>query len=341
MSLSKDEKERLVIDLYKKGKTRAEIAHATNLTFKTIQTIIAQYEDSLPSRLPSKSSQALTMFKDGLDPLSVAIQLNLPAETAESYYLDFKRLNGLFNFGKIYTDIKESLTDFIAFYNEVKSRDITVDNVKQAISVSIRLPRIQYDHAKLSYELQQMQYSLPHARQELQQLNDQLPLLRGATISENSKLQSVCQQVERMSEKYTRLVQTIGWLKGNKDYQDGKQIIESVVGDVVKNNNLIIGFAIGAVLSALENHATPDSRPYVSGFTDELINTVNKSASLMFDEILTYIHGRIIEHTFAELGKTNPVPASEYSLEITETEESLLEMVLKNRKLSEHEIERS
>ncbi len=275
----------------------------------------------------------LTKLKEGLDPLSVAIELDLPAEIAEAYYLAFKRLIGLSNFAKIYTDIGKSLTDFITFYNDVKSRDITVDNVKEAISVSNQLPRIQDDHAKLSYELQQIHQSLPQARQELQQLNAQLALLRGATISENSKLQYAYQNVHNLNEEYARLVRAIGRIKGNKDYQDCKQLIESVVGNIVNNHNLIIAITITVVLSALESHATPESRPYVSGFSNDLINKTNKSALLKMDEIQTSFHVRLLEQTFAELGKENPMIILERSLEITERQRSQLDMVLKNRNI--------
>lgn len=136
-----------------------------------------------------------------------------------------------------------------------------------------------------------------------------------------------------MNEEYKRIVQTIEWTKGNKNYQDCKQLVESVVSSIVKNENLIIGSAIGAVLTALENHATPESRPYVSGFSNDLINRASKSAHLIMDEIQTSIHVRLLEQTFAELGKENPMIILERSLEITERQRSQLVMVLKNRNI--------
>ncbi len=84
------------------------------------------------------------------------------------------------------------------------------------------------------------------------------------------------------------------------------------------------------VLNTLESHATPESRPYVSGFSNDLIDKTNNSALLKLDEILTSFHLRLLEQTFAELGKENPMITLERSLEITERQRSQLDIVLKN-----------
>jgi transposase len=86
--LTKKDRIKLVIDMYKEGATRPEIASATNFNFGTIKKIIDDYEESIADKNPSKRSQAFGLYK----PLSVAIKLDIPADEAEKYYQDYVRL---------------------------------------------------------------------------------------------------------------------------------------------------------------------------------------------------------------------------------------------------------
>lgn len=331
MSLSKDEKERLVIDLYKKDKTRPEIARIVKMSFKRIQYIIKRYEDSLPSGLQSKCSQALTLFSRGLEPLSVAIQLDISPATAKSYYLDYKGLVGLYSFANIYADVGESLPDFISLYKEVRSRNITVDNVKEAISASMRLPGILEQLARASVELQQKQIYLLQAREAQQQLNSQYEVSRQLVISETSKLTSISQQVQIMNDKYSNLISVIERLKIGRPYQEFKQLIEWAALSVIKNHGLIIAIALAAVVKALGDEEIINSQKNVKLDTSDLADRLVESANLIFDGIFTGIRECILHRTMESLNIPIPTTISENWEHITELEKIQAERMLKSQ----------
>jgi hypothetical protein len=331
MTLSKDDKERLVIDLYKKDKTRPEIARIVKMSFSRIQFIIKRYEDSLPSKTQSKCSQALALFSEGLKPLSVAIQLDIPPATAESHYLDYKRLVGLSGFANLYADVGESLVDFISFYKEVRLRNITIDNVKEAISASMRLPGILEQLARASVELQQKQIYLLQAREAQQQLNSQYEVSRQLVISETSKLTSISQQVQIMNDKYSNLNSVIERLKIRRPYQEFKQLIEWAALSVIKNHGLIIAIAFAAVVKALGDEEILNSQKNVKLDTSDLADRLVESANLIFDGIFTGIRESILHRTMESLNIPIPTTISENWEHITELEKIQAERMLKSQ----------
>jgi hypothetical protein len=82
--LTKKDRIKLVIDMYKEGATRPEIARSTHFNFGIIKKIIDDYEGSKVDKNPSKRSHAYTLYESHYKPLSVAIKLDIPADEAEN-----------------------------------------------------------------------------------------------------------------------------------------------------------------------------------------------------------------------------------------------------------------
>lgn len=61
--MTKKDRIKLVIDMYKEGATRPEIASATNFNFGTIKKIIDDYEESIADKNPSKRSRAFGLYE--------------------------------------------------------------------------------------------------------------------------------------------------------------------------------------------------------------------------------------------------------------------------------------
>jgi hypothetical protein len=331
MSLSKAEKELLVIDLYKEDKTRPEIARIVKMSFKRIQFIIKRYEDSLPSGLQSKCSQALTLFSRGLAPLSVAIQLDISPAAAKSYYLDYKGLVGLYSLANIYADVGDSLPDFISLYKEIRLRNITINNVKDATSAAIMLPDILKQVANSSAELQNVQFCLQQAKEALLQLNGQYEVSRQLVISKTSELNSLTEQVRIMDDNYSNLNSVIEKLKTGRPYQQFKQIIEWAAVSVIKKQGLIIAIVFAAVVKALLNDEILNSQKNLKLDTSDLTDRLVKSANLILDGIFRGIRESILHRIINSLNIPTPTTMSESCEHITELEKIEAERMLKSR----------
>ena len=94
--LNKQEKEKLVIRLYKEGKTIRQIASEARISFTDIGKIIRKINgdgnddiSSTEMRGKSKATQAMNLFLHGKRPVEVAIELDLSANEIEEMQQEF------------------------------------------------------------------------------------------------------------------------------------------------------------------------------------------------------------------------------------------------------------
>ncbi len=78
MGLTKEEKERLAIDLHNQGKSMCAIAEEVKISFKDIRVILNKaYKAQEEEQEASISSQAYKLFSKGKRQAEVAVALNL------------------------------------------------------------------------------------------------------------------------------------------------------------------------------------------------------------------------------------------------------------------------
>jgi transcriptional regulator len=91
MPLSRQQRERFVLELYNQGKSTREIAQEARMSFSAIGAILKKAtEENETSKEQtekmSQAAQAYKLFSDGKSPVDVAIELNLrQAEVTELY----------------------------------------------------------------------------------------------------------------------------------------------------------------------------------------------------------------------------------------------------------------
>jgi hypothetical protein len=95
--LNKHQKKALVIEFYKQGKTRRQIAEVVHMSFKDIADIINGYtgEDKKQVNKPEKSkdSRAFELFLQGKQSVEVAIELDMSADEVEELHVQYWRLS--------------------------------------------------------------------------------------------------------------------------------------------------------------------------------------------------------------------------------------------------------
>ena len=107
MSISREEKEKLVIDHYfNQDKTFRYIAEHLRLSFTSISQIVKKHQDEIDGKSNntitteknrtqlSQSSKAYKMFSEGKTNVKVAIKLDLPQNQVTQLRLEYWRLIG-------------------------------------------------------------------------------------------------------------------------------------------------------------------------------------------------------------------------------------------------------
>jgi transposase len=135
MSISREEKEKLVVDLYfNQGKTFRYIAQYLRLSFTYISRIVKKHQDEIDgknsnnntkttekSRPPqlSLSSQAYKLFSKGKTNVQVAIKLDLPQEQITQFRTEYWRLQDQDNLESLYKLAKYKVSVLWKIYKEL------------------------------------------------------------------------------------------------------------------------------------------------------------------------------------------------------------------------------
>ena len=150
MLLNKYEKRNLIIKLHEEGKTIREIAHEAHASPRDISLTIKDYERKkekeikLKSQIKkpkskSKQSKAFDLLLKGKSPTEISIELDMDYDQMEKIYLDFWRLQRLYELYKIYSKNKNELINIIKLNSILKDNDINENQVNYTIKNANRL----------------------------------------------------------------------------------------------------------------------------------------------------------------------------------------------------------
>ncbi|MCC2647214.1 MAG: hypothetical protein K0R16_17 [Nitrososphaeraceae archaeon] len=161
--LTRQERERLVLELYNQGKTYREISKQARISPRDIGVILnkvieekteaskeqqdndkaEQYQEQQQRQL-SLSAQAYKLFSDRKTPLEVAIALNLKESEATKFYKEYWKLKRLHNLNMVYEETKGDIEPFLKLYRLSKAAGMSVRHVTNLLKIAnTDLPDIQ------------------------------------------------------------------------------------------------------------------------------------------------------------------------------------------------------
>src|SRR5215207_5248364 len=215
MVLTRQEKEKLILDLYNEGKTYKQIAETARVSPRDLKPVLEKAEKEREKELgintqegnngstgnqnqtqkTSISSQAYRLFSGGKTPLDVAIELNLKEPEATKYYRQYWKLRQLHNLYLIYEEIGDDIIHVVKLHRKMRAAGI---GVEQAINL-IRIAN----------------NDLPAVEQKYQKLKRDVNLLESKKFGEYRTLNDLHDQIDR-SERMLK------WLKTSYEEEEAK-----------------------------------------------------------------------------------------------------------------------
>ena len=150
MVLTREEKERLVLDLYNQGTPIRVIAKEAGMSFRDIGAILNKaIEEKEASKEQaekvSQSTQAYKLFSEGKSPVQVAIALNLQEPEVAKFYVEYWRLVQHHSLSRIYQEIKDDIGYFVKLYTLAKVARMAVKQVVNLLEIANNdLPIVEY-----------------------------------------------------------------------------------------------------------------------------------------------------------------------------------------------------
>jgi hypothetical protein len=119
--------EERIVRMRREGKNMKEISKIVHKNYTFIGAVLRK---RFPEEYPDKNTmnqetQALELFSKSKTPTWVAIKLGWNFEQTEKAYLDFWRLERLYELYRIYLEHKANLKLFLRFLKQLKNRKIT------------------------------------------------------------------------------------------------------------------------------------------------------------------------------------------------------------------------
>jgi len=251
--LTRQEKERLVIDLYNQGKTIRDIAKELRMSFRDIGSILKkasgemeENQDKEQSSLLSPSAQAYSLFSKGKEPIEVAIALDLTESETTKYYEEYWNLKQMHELRMVYEEIGGDTVHFLKLYRLSKAAHMNPEHVVNLLQMSNEyLPLLEQKYKRLTKEID----FLESEKQKSEQIGSQVRILART-------LEDYNQQIKELHRKKIRLEGLVEEFENNKIYKKIRQTTEEEVNNTLSKRKDLLQLAVSSVIESIRRNPT-------------------------------------------------------------------------------------
>jgi len=274
-TITRQERERHVLDLYKQGKTIREIAKEVRMSFRDIgailnkavgektegsKEVIKQQDnndiDKNQQQHPSLSTQAYKHFSNGKTPLDVAIELDLRESEATKFYKEYWKLKQLHNLNMVYEETKGDIGPFLNLYRLSKAAGMSLQQVVHLLKIANNnLPEIQLRYERLKGEVNTLEFNKQQSHRTMAYLNNQIETQRNALTSYRISCIGERRKIEHLHNEQIRIENLVSIFKSNnEEHLKIKQTVEEKVKSVLTDSKLLLQLALASVIEALRRN---------------------------------------------------------------------------------------
>src|SRR5918999_5082139 len=235
--LTRQERERLVLDLYNQGKTYREISKEARISPRDIRIILNKVIEEKKSERSkeqqnnddaeknqnqeqhlSLSSQAYKLFSDRKTPLEVAITLNLRESEATKFYKEYWKLKQLHNLNMVYEETKGDIEPFLKLHKLVKAKGMSPKQVVHSLAIANNdLSSIEEQIKRLRNEISALQFQKRIDERNLYQLNNQIASTTKLLDSFRISCERERREIENLCNEKAKLEAIITQFKNNNE----------------------------------------------------------------------------------------------------------------------------
>jgi transposase len=200
MSITRQDRQKLVLDLYKQGKNIREIAQEARMSFRDIGTILnkadegreqnnndddiknkKQQQEQEQQEQLSLSTQAYKLFSEGKTPIEVAVALNARESEITRFYKEYCKLGHMHDLNIVYEELKGDIIPFLKLYRSTRATGMSEEHVVNLLRIANddnNLPAVERKYEKLKQEVNALENRKLNLNNNLQDLKNQISTLR-------------------------------------------------------------------------------------------------------------------------------------------------------------------
>jgi hypothetical protein len=244
--LSRQEKERLVVDLYNQGKTIRDIAKDLRMSFRDIGAILKksgerEEEENEEKQLLSPSTKAYQLFSKSKTPLQVAVALDLTESETAKYYEEFLNLKQMNELRMVYNEIGSDILHFLKLYRLSKVVHMNPEHVVKLLQIANEyLPVLEMKYKRLTKEIDSLEF-------EKQKSRDLGNKVKGLTeVSQKYR-----EDIKNLDKEKTRLETLVKIFENSSEYKKIRQATEEVVTNSLLKRKDHLKLAVSCVIEAI------------------------------------------------------------------------------------------
>src|SRR5918999_3157929 len=263
MVLTRQERERLVLDLYNnQGKNTRQIAQELRMSFGDIGAILKKAKEEKEASKDqvekiSLSTQAYKLFSEGKSPLEVAIELKIKADEVNEYHKEYLKLVHRDNLNQIYEEIGDNdIESFVKLYKSAKDAGMNAQHVVKLLAIANNyLPSVEHRYEVLIRKVGPLELSKQNSAIESRQLSDLITDLRNTSESYHCSLQEEALELSRLRIQKKKLEAIIEGIQNNdRYYLRIKHTAQLGVEGILRNNRELLKLALVSITESIRNN---------------------------------------------------------------------------------------
>lgn len=279
MILTRQEKKKLVLDIYNQGKTYREIAKEARMCPRDIGVIVNNAvkeqelkteqendnetqdmnkptEKKLDEQDLSLSTRAYKLFSKGKVPLEVAVALNLGEVEVTRYfkeYLKLKQLHGLYS---AYEEIEGEIEPFLKLYELSKAEDMSTKQVVTLLEIANNdLPALEYRYNRLKKEADQIEYTNANSNRNLHNITSQIITSSQILDSYNVTCEQLRMKIDCLRNEKMGLQKMVRRFKrNNEEYLKIKKTVDQEVNRFLLEGKELLSLALYSLMEAMRRN---------------------------------------------------------------------------------------
>lgn len=248
--LTRQDKTRLVIELYQQEKTIREIAKQVHMSFGDISSIIKK--EFPEDQQITKETEVLKALAKGDKPLDIAIKFNLSANEVERLHREYRTLAGMDGLSRIYRDVGADLEHFVQFYTTMKKQNLSSEDIIKAVRFGNDVHLLDLKSEKKKEEIMRLGVQKQNLISETENLDNVVSVSRSVIANLNQVIDQKTKDVSSLDCRRKKLAGGLLEFMESKEYKKIKDIARQQIETTLMDKRPLLLVALNAVIEAFK-----------------------------------------------------------------------------------------
>lgn len=249
--LTRQDKARLVIELYKQEKTFREIAKEAHMSFGDISAIIKK-EFPEEDQNVTKETEVLKALAKGEKLLDIAIKFNLSANEVERLNREYRSLAGKDSLNKIYKDVGGDLEPFVQLYNTMKKQNLSSEDIINAVRYAKETSILELRSEKMKKEVVQLEARKQNSLPETENLEAAVSALRSVAANLDQAITQKTKEVTSLNCQIKKLASRLLEFMESKEYKKIKDAARQEIETTLMDKRSLLLVTLVAIIEAFK-----------------------------------------------------------------------------------------